>query len=65
MEVLHAEHSEGTGSGSRGSLSCWEGVLKMATRNDKNRSAKNSTVINNSPGTSVGLSNKEWKMEVL
>jgi len=37
----------------------------METRNDRNRSAKNSTAINSSSGTSVGLSNKEWKMEVL
>ena len=37
----------------------------MATRNDKNRSAKNSTTINSSSGTSVGLRNKEWKKEVL
>jgi len=34
-------------------------VLKIAIRNAKNRSAKNSTAINRSLGTSVGLSNKE------
>ena len=37
----------------------------MATRNVKNRSAKNSTVINSNLGTNARLSNKEWKMEVL
>ena len=37
----------------------------MATRNAKNRSDKNSTAINSSLGTSTGLSNKEWKMDVL
>ena len=35
-------------------------VLKITTIN-----AKNSIVINSSSGTSVGHSNKEWKMEVL
>jgi len=34
-------------------------VLKIATINAKNRSTKNSTVINNSLGTSAGLSNRE------
>jgi len=34
-------------------------VLKIATRNATNRSAKNSTTINSSSGTSAGLSNKE------
>ena len=29
------------------------------------RNAKNSTAKNRSLGTSVGLGNKEWKMEVL
>ena len=46
-------------------LSCWEGVLKIATRNAKNRSDKNRIAINSSLGTNVGHSNKEWKMEVL
>ena len=49
VEVLHAEHSKGTGSGSRGNVSCREGVLKMAIRNAKNSSL----------GTSAGLSNRE------
>ena len=31
-------------------LSCREGVLKMATRNDKNRNAKNNIAINNISG---------------
>jgi len=31
----------------------------MATRNAKNRSAKNSTAINSSLGISAGLRNKE------
>ena len=31
----------------------------MVTRNAKNRSDKNSTAINSSSGTSVGLSNME------
>ena len=35
-------------------------VLKIATRNDKNRIAKNSTAINSS-STSVDLSNNGWK----
>ena len=49
--------------------------MKIATRNAKNRSAKNSTAINRSAKnstainrslrTSVGLSNREWKIEVL
>ena len=37
----------------------------METRNAKNRSVKNSTTKNSSSGTSVGLGNREWKMEVL
>ena len=40
---------------------CW----KMATRNAKNRSAKNNTAKNSNLGTSVGLGNREWKMEVI
>jgi len=59
VEVLHAEHSKSSGSGLSGSLSYREGVLKMATTNAKNGSAKNSTAINSSSGTSAGLSNKE------
>jgi len=39
-------------------------VLKIATRNAKNRSAKNGIAINSSSGTNVGDSNKERKMEV-
>ena len=34
-------------------------VLKMATRNAKNRSVKNSTARNRSLGTSAGLGNME------
>ena len=34
-------------------------MLKMATRNDKNRNAKNSIAINSISGTIVGHRNKE------
>jgi len=34
-------------------------LLKIATRNTKNRSAKNNIAINSSSSTSVGHSNKE------
>ena len=40
-------------------LSCREGVLKITTRNAKNRNDINSIAINSISGTNVGNSNKE------
>jgi len=44
-------------------LSCWEGVLKIATRNVKNRSAKNITNINSISGYIPILVSRWTKIE--
>ena len=70
VDVLHAEHSRVTGSGSRESLSCWEGVLKNVQQEmlnlecAKNKHAKNSMSKNSSLANEV-IGHIGWEVKLL